>query len=30
MNELPLHTKVQVKLKTGFFSLEKEKCGISA
>lgn len=25
MNKLPLHTKVQVKLKTGFFGLEKEK-----
>lgn len=25
MNKLPLHTKVQVKLKTGFFGLEEEK-----
>ena len=25
MNKLPLHTKVQIKLKTGFFGLEKKK-----
>lgn len=25
MNKLPLHTKVQIKLKTGFFGLEKRK-----
>lgn len=30
MNELPLHTKVQIKLKTGFFGLKKEQYGISA